>query len=245
MSQSVTTRVPGTVYSDNVCAWILCAPACVALTALNLLPAARALLDGPPLPLTDELTNWGYAMLAVGGRAVATTGVILAIEIPIAVCIAITIIRRSKQESDRPITTPAWILAAMVAGFSWRLVFGSGIGFIRPGAPGWPSYALEVWRSLPLAVLLFYVSLCRAGAHLAHFAKLDGAGLMQTVRLLYLPICAPAAFLLAVLRIVDYLRALDSGILSSGAGERAVWTLLLLTVGSLALRLGERPEPTE
>ncbi len=228
--------------SDNVRAWILCAPACVALVGLNLVPAARSLVAGPPLPLSAELTGWITAMLVIGSRALATTGIILAIEIPLAFCIAVALMRRSSPAPHRHTLTPSWILAALVAGFSWRLVFGGGIGFIQPGAPNWPSYALEVWRSLPLAVLLFYVCLRRAGTHLAEVAALDGAGLVQLVRLVHLPICAPAIFLLAGLRIVDYLRALDASVIGSGPGTRAVWTLLVLAVGALTMRIAEKRE---
>ncbi len=233
MSDLSNELSPTTAPADNGLAWILCAPAAAAMVVLNLFPAGTALLHSPVLPVTGELAAWGNALLVIGGRALVMSGMILAIEIPLALYLATVALRRSR--SPRVTTTPGLLLAATVAGFSWRLLFGDGIGFVDPRSSVWTTILVEVWRSLPLATLLFYATLDRTARDLTQVARLDGATFAQVVRRIYVPICRPAMLLLLGLRLIDYLRAVNVSASSPPAAERAVWTLLVLGVATLAI----------
>lgn len=222
--------------SDNVRAWLLCAPACAVLVAINLWPAARALIQGPPSPISAELTGWGLGVLELAGRALATTGAILALEVPLALTLALLLVRGDDAASRARPRLAGWWIAMLLVGFSWRLLFGGTIGFLQPGALEWRTAVVEVWRTFPLATLLLYAALRNRIGDLPETAQIEGAGVGHAIVRIYLPLCAPAIFLLASLRIIDYLRAIEL----AGTGEaRAAWTILVVTVGALALKIAE------
>ncbi len=225
----------------NVRAWLLCAPALGVLALLNLQPAGKALIGGPPVPLLEELVNLATALLTVGGRAVATITPILLVEVPLAFYLAFTLHRRASAAANERLSSG--ILPAIVAGFSWRLIFGGGIGFLQPMSSPIATALLEVWRSLPLTVLLFHYVLRDAGLEHARAARLEVATFAQLFRRVLLPVCEPAIFLLAALRLVDVLRAFPSNGDLSHAHERAAWTLLVVVASALSLRVG-RPRST-
>ncbi len=240
MSDLSNELSPTTAPADNGLGWILCAPAAAAMIVLNLFPAGGALLETPPLQVTGELAAWGNALLVIGRRALAMSGTILAIEIPLAFYLAIVALRSTR--SPRVTRTPALLFAATVAGFSWRLLFGGSIGFVHASASTWTTVFTEVWRSLPLTTLLFYATLERTARDLAQVARSDGATLAQVVRRIYVPLCKPAMLLLVGLRIVDYLRAVNASAFGIPAAERAVWTLLVLGIAILAVGVAQGRE---
>jgi ABC-type sugar transport system permease subunit len=223
---------------DNLRAWLLCAPATVAMLALNIWPACRELISSPPRPLMAELSSWAISSLVVGAQVVGLCGGILLLELPLAFGLALLLLRRGAAGGA---ATPAMALAAVAAGLSWRLLFGGSIGFVATAKPGWPAILLEVWRTLPLATLLVYAPLRRRGALLAEVAALDGASFGQTVRRVYLPMCRPAVLALAALHGIDYLRAAQAPLISVGSADRAIWTVLVALVAILALRVVDRP----
>lgn len=238
------TREPITVTanaSDNVRAWLLCAPACAVMVALNLWPAARALIQGPPLPVSAELTRWGLGVLDYGSRALAMTGAVLALEVPLALTLALLLVRIDDAASRSRRRSAGWWLVMILVGLSWRLFFGGTIGFLRASALEWQTVVVEVWRTFPLATLLFYAALRNRIGDLPVAAQIEGAGLGHMIFRIYLPLCAAAISLLASLRIIDYLRAVD---VAASGDARAAWTILVGTVGVLALKVAEpRGEP--
>jgi ABC-type sugar transport system permease subunit len=126
---------------------------------------------------------------------------------------------------------------------AWRLLFGGRIGFASGGEPLWWEAGFEAWRTLPLATLLLYAALRRGGTALGEAAMLDGAGRARTLRAVYLPLCRPAIATLAAFHCIDYLRAAETPLISVAAAERAIWTLLVLVVATLALRFADRRDP--
>ena len=178
--------------SASLRAWLLCAPACVAMLVANILPACRELLGAGPRPLEAEIAAWGISFLVVGAHVLALAAVCLTFEAPLALAVALVILHRTARTPP-----PArWLAPVIAAGFAWRLLFGGTFGFAQTGGSLWSIAALEAWRTLPLSALLFYVPLRRAGAVMTDVARLDGAAFTQTVARVYLPICRPAALAL-------------------------------------------------
>lgn len=241
MSDSKDVVRADSAAAGNVRAWLLCAPALGVIAMFNLRPAGEALIRSPPLPIVEELTGLAISLLTVGGQAIAVATPILLIETPLAFYLAFALHRRGTGAETSRLSSG--LLPAIVAGFSWRLVFGGGIGFLHSGASLWATVVLEVWRSLPLTVLLFHYTLRDAGLEHARAARLEVATFTQLFRRVLLPICEPAILLLATLRLVDILRALPSSDGGSPYQERAAWTLLVLIVGALAWRVGRPAGP--
>src|SRR5690606_23921284 len=122
--------------TDNLLAWALCAPAAIALFALNLVPAVGALIAAPPRPLMTELGSWAIASLVVAAQALRFCLPILLLEVPLALLLAMALLRRRDAlPRDRPDRIIA--VAAVLAGFGWRLLFGGAIGFASRDAPHW------------------------------------------------------------------------------------------------------------
>jgi ABC-type sugar transport system permease subunit len=227
--------------SGNVRAWLLCAPACAVMVVFNLWPAGRALIQGPPLPISAELTNWGLGVLAYGIRALAMTGAILAIEVPLALSLALLLVRIEGAAAHVPGQSAGRWAGAILVGFSWRLFFGGTIGFLQPSPFEWQTVVVEVWRTFPLATLLLYAALRNRIGELPVTAQIEGAGVGRAIFRIYLPLCAPAIVVLASLTIIDYLRAID---VTNVSDARAAWTVTLGAVGVLALEIaGPRGEP--
>ncbi len=216
----------------------MCAPACVAMVALNILPACRELLAVAARPLSAEMTSWMVSLLVIGSHVAALCAVSLIVEAPLAFALAIVLLHRTAR---RP--PPAeWLAAAAAAGFTWRLAFGGTLGFAQGTEPIWSTAILEVWRTLPLATLLFYIPLHRRGIAISEAARLDGSDFLQIVRRVYAPVCAPAASALLLLRTVDYLRVVEAPMISPGAANRIIWVLLLFAVTALASRVARQYE---
>lgn len=225
---------------DNLRAWALCAPAVFALLGLNVVPAVRALIEAPPRPLMAELSSWAIASFAVAAQTLLFCVPALLFEIPIALLLAVALLqRRAALPAERSDRLTA--IAAVLAAFAWRLVFGGAIGSAPSDAPDWTMAALEVWRTLPLATLLLFAALRRRGTPLAEVATLDGAASAQTLRRVHLPLCRSAIAALTALHVVDYLRALHAPLISPGSADRAIWTVLVMVVAILGFRVADRP----
>jgi len=202
---------------------------------LNILPACGELLASASQSLTHAATAWAISLLVVGAHTLAVCATSAIIEAPLAFAIAVTFFQRN------PHPGPHWLAPAVAAGFIWRLAFGGSLGFADSVGSPWAAAALEIWRTLPLAILLFYVPLRRAGVAAAEAARLDGASTATIVRRIHWPACRPAFLVLLALRAVDYLHAAEKPLLSPLAAHRASWLLLLVVVTALALRIA-RPQ---
>lgn len=225
---------------DNLRAWAMCTPAAIALLGLNLVPAIGAMIQAPPRPLMAELSSWAIASFVMVAQTLRFCVPLVLLEVPIALLLAVALSQSRATLPAEPLDRLV-ALAAVLAGFAWRLLFGGAIGFAPSDAPDWQVIGLEVWRTLPLATLLLYGALQRRGSTLAEVAALDGATFAQTLRRIHLPQCRSAIAALTALHVVDYLRALHAPLISPGSADRAVWTVLVMVVAILGFRVADRP----
>jgi ABC-type sugar transport system permease subunit len=218
--------------SDTRRAWLLCAPACLAMVLLNILPACRELMAGEPRTLAAATSSWAIALFVVGLQTLAVCAASAIIEAPLGFAIAVVLLHRTAH-----VRTPErWFAAAVAAGFVWRLAFGGSLGFLDETGSPWAVGVAELWRTLPLVVLLFYIPMRRSGIVTAEVAQLDGAGRSTIVRRVYWPLARPALLVLMALRGIDYLRAVETPLISPLGAQRAAWVLLLLAVTAVASR---------
>lgn len=114
----------------------------------------------------------------------------------------------------------------VVVGLTWRMFFDPSAGIINyligqlgfGGQPDWlgdPGLALpavivaDVWEWTPFIVLIIMAGLDSIPHELYEAAVVDGAGELQTIRSITLPLLLPALAIAVVLRIVDANKVFD------------------------------------
>ena len=114
----------------------------------------------------------------------------------------------------------------VVVGLTWRMFFDPSAGIINyfigqlgfGGQPDWlgdPGLALpavivaDVWEWTPFIVLIIMAGLDSIPHELYEAAVVDGAGELQTIRRITLPLLLPALAIAVVLRIVDANKVFD------------------------------------
>lgn len=138
-----------------------------------------------------------------------------------------------------------WITPAVAVSIVWTWIFEPDAGLANQvlhmlGLPGsaWlhssdtalSSVALvTVWKNLGYVMLLFTGALSRMPAELAEAASVDGAGYMQRLFYITLPLLRPVILLTGIIMTADSLRAYDQiQILTQGGPAGSTRTLLYL-----------------
>ncbi len=92
----------------------------------------------------------------------------------------------------------------------------------------WTICAADMWRGLGYYAIIYYAGLISVPRELEEAAKIDGAGILQTIWRVVLPILRPVTIMSAVLAINNALRVYDMPvILTHGGPGQATQTLSL------------------
>lgn len=185
------------------------------------------------------------------GRQLVFTGVILAIEIPLGVAIALAMPRSGPWVSvclvlmALPLLIPWNVVGAMWnifalpdIGLLGRAVNGMGIAynFTQDPASAWVTTVLmDVWHWTSLVVLLAYAGLCAIPDAYYQAAKIDGAGPWAVFRHIELPKMKRVLTIAVLLRFMDSFMIYTEPFVLTGGGPGNTTTFLSIDLVKAAL----------
>lgn len=238
-------------------AWPALLVVCALLVAA-LRPLLLPLFAGGSLAHSTFAADWLHAL----AMQAAFTALVLAVEIPLGVLVALSLPRRGLG-AGLAVCAVAWPLLLPPPFFD--LVRTELVPRLLAGLPplpapdivAWFGYVLiDAWRWTPLVILLCAFAL-RPDDRLEQAARIDGLSALQRVRFVHWPRMRVACGLAAALRLVDSLAAWPASGITLAAWVRARvadgpgfstavavgLTLLLLALAPMPLRALRRRAP--
>src|SRR5215213_6895401 len=224
--------------AERKLAWMLCAPAVVAMLIVTGYPIAYAFylsLQKFDLRFPDDkefvgLSNYGDVLTSsTWWSDVLTTLIItvvsVAIELVLGMLIALVMHRAifGRGPVRAAILIPYGIVT-VVAAFAWRYAFDPTSGFVQglplisdtaaPLTKQGSSFVViiltEVWKTTPFMALLLLAGLALVPDELQEAAKVDGASAWQRFWRITVPLMKPALLVALLFRTLDAFRIFDS-----------------------------------
>ena len=224
--------------SERRLAWLLCAPAVIAMLAVTAYPIAYAIvlslqqidlrfpeeggfvgLDNYASVLSSDL--WWTDLFNTAFLTVTTVAIELVLGMAIALVMHRAIFGRGVVRTA--VLIPYGIIT-VVAAFSWQFAFSPDTGFVN-NLPliaedmDWfggrfSSFAViimaEVWKTTPFMALLLLAGLVTIDRQLYEAAKVDGASAWQRFTRITLPLMKPAILVALLFRTLDAFRVFDT-----------------------------------
>ena len=238
-------RPVSTVSGEARLAWSLMAPALFVVLALALFPLGYATYEslhahdlslprrGRPFvglqnyaALFDAPRFWGAL-----GRTLAFTGLSVGIELVLGLAIALLLDRSFRGRGIvRTIAILPWAVPTVVSALVFRLLFEDGATplsavFAAPPSffsdPLWawlPLILADVWKTTPFITLLLLAGLQTIDPRFEEAARLDGAGFVDRLLGITLPLLRPALLVALVFRSLDAFRIFDLVYVLTGGG---------------------------
>ncbi|HSS33940.1 MAG TPA: sugar ABC transporter permease [Solirubrobacterales bacterium] len=222
--------------SERKLAWMLCAPAVIAMLAVTAYPIGYAIvlsLQKLDLRFPEQtefvgLSNYGTVLSSeLWWTDVFNTVFIMvisvAIELVLGMVIALVMHRAifGRAVVRTSVLIPYGIIT-VVAAFAWQFAFASDSGFVNNligSEMDWfggrfSSFAViimaEVWKTTPFMALLLLAGLVTIDGGLYEAAKVDGASAWQRFTRITLPLMKPAILVALLFRTLDAFRVFDS-----------------------------------
>jgi multiple sugar transport system permease protein len=224
--------------SERKLAWMLCAPAVIAMLAVTAYPIGYAIvlsLQKLDLRFPEQtefvgLSNYGTVLSSeLWWTDVFNTLFIMvisvAIELVLGMVIALVMHRAifGRAVVRTSVLIPYGIIT-VVAAFAWQFAFASDSGFVNnlpliSDEMDWfggrfSSFAViimaEVWKTTPFMALLLLAGLVTIDGQLYEAAKVDGATAWQRFIRITLPLMKPAILVALLFRTLDAFRVFDS-----------------------------------
>jgi multiple sugar transport system permease protein len=250
--------------SEHRLAWMLCAPAVIAMLAVTAYPIVYAVvlsvqqidlrfpdeggfvgLDNYTSVLSSDL--WWTDVF----NTVFLTLVSVSIELVLGMAIALVMYRAifGRGAIRTAVLIPYGIIT-VVAAFSWQFAFAPDSGFVNnlpliSDEMDWfgerfSSFAViimaEVWKTTPFMALLLLAGLVTIDTQLYEAAKVDGATAWQRFTRITLPLMKPAILVALLFRTLDAFRVFDT-IFIMTAGAQDTESVSILGFSQLISRL--------
>jgi multiple sugar transport system permease protein len=233
--------------SERRLAWMLCAPAVLAMLLVTAYPIAYAIvlsvqqvdlrfpdqggfvgLDNYVTVLTSSL--WWEDVFNTLFITVITVAIEFVLGLAIAMVMYKAIFGRGVVRTS--VLIPYGIVT-VVAAFSWQFAFAPDSGFIN-GLPfvaddmdwfgdRWTSFAViimaEVWKTTPFIALLLLAGLTTIDDGLYEAARVDGANARQRFFKITLPLLKPAILVALLFRTLDAFRVFDTIFVMTGGAQ--------------------------
>jgi glycerol transport system permease protein len=183
-------------------------------------------------------------------RQLAFSALVLLIEIPLGIAIALCVPRRGWGAGLCLVLLGVPLLIPYnVVGIVWRLFTQSDIGVIprllstigydynvslQPGDAFATILLVDVWHWTPLVALLAYAGLQAIPQAYYQAAQVDGASVWQTFRFVTLPKLRPVLTLGVLIRFMDSFKIYSEPLLLTGGGPGNTTTFLSLFVARKA-----------
>jgi multiple sugar transport system permease protein len=231
-------RVTDRAKAERKLAWMLCAPAVIAMLLVTGYPIAYAFylsLQKFDLRFPDQkefvgLSNYQDVLTSSTWwtdvlNTVIITVVSVAIELVLGMLIALVMHRAifGRGPVRATILIPYGIVT-VVAAFAWRYAFDPTSGFVA-GLPLIPDDSqplnshngsllviilAEVWKTTPFMALLLLAGLSLVPDELHEAAKVDGASTIQRFFRITIPLMKPAILVALLFRTLDAFRIFDN-----------------------------------
>ncbi|HEY5816057.1 MAG TPA: sugar ABC transporter permease [Solirubrobacterales bacterium] len=250
--------------SERRLAWMLCAPAVIAMLAVTAYPIVYAVVlsvQQIDLRFPDEggfvgLDNYASVLSSDLWwtdvfNTVFLTLVSVSIELVLGMIIALVMYRAifGRGAIRTAVLIPYGIIT-VVAAFSWQFAFAPDSGFVNnlpliSDEMDWfgerfSSFAViimaEVWKTTPFMALLLLAGLVTIDTQLYEAAKVDGATAWQRFTRITLPLMKPAILVALLFRTLDAFRVFDT-IFIMTAGAQDTESVSILGFNQLISRL--------
>jgi multiple sugar transport system permease protein len=250
--------------SERRLAWLLCAPAVIAMLAVTAYPIVYAIvlsLQQIDLRFPDEggfvgLDNYASVLSSDLWwtdvlNTVFLTVVSVSVELVLGMAIALVMHRAifGRGAIRTAVLIPYGIIT-VVAAFSWQFAFAPESGFVNnlpliSDEMDWfgerfSSFVViimaEVWKTTPFMALLLLAGLVTIDGQLYEAAKVDGATAWQRFTRITLPLMKPAILVALLFRTLDAFRVFDT-IFIMTAGAQDTESVSILGFNQLISRL--------
>ena len=184
-------------------------------------------------------------------RQLAFTGMILLIEVPLGIAVALSMPRKGPWVSvclvlmALPLLIPWNVVGAMWnifalpdIGLLGRMINGIGIdyNFTQQPVSAWmTTVAMDVWHWTSLVVLLTYAGLCSIPDAYYQAAKIDGASAWAVFRYIQLPKLKHVLTIAILLRFMDSFMIYTEPFVLTGGGPGNTTTFLSIDLVKIAL----------
>jgi multiple sugar transport system permease protein len=237
-STARTAHASSRTRSERKLAWMLCAPAVIAMLAVTAYPIGYAIvlsLQKLDLRFPEQtefvgLSNYGTVLSSELWwtdvfNTVFVMVISVAIELVLGMAIALVMHRAifGRAVVRTSVLIPYGIIT-VVAAFAWQFAFASDSGFVNnlpliSNEMDWfggrfSSFAViimaEIWKTTPFMALLLLAGLVTIDDQLYEAAKVDGASAWQRFTRITLPLMKPAILVALLFRTLDAFRVFDS-----------------------------------
>lgn len=251
--------------SERKLAWMLCAPAVIAMLLVTGYPIGYAIylsLQKYDLRFPDDkefvgLANYGDVLSSTTWWTdVLTTVIIMVISVAIELVLGmlIALVMHRAIFGRGPVRAAILIpygMITVVAAFAWKYAFDPTSGFVA-GLPLVPDdYApltnksgslfviilAEVWKTTPFMALLLLAGLALVPDELQEAAKVDGASAFQRFFRITVPLMKPAILVALLFRALDAFRIFDSAYIIQPGGANGTETVSILGYNVLISRV--------
>jgi len=241
--------------AERKLAYLLCAPAVLAMLVVTGYPIAYAIYLSTQrydLRFPDDrefvgLSNYTEVLTSSTWWMDLTNTVIImgfSVAIELVLGMAIALIMHRAIWGRGPVRASILIpygIVTVVAAFAWRYAFDPTTGFViglGPISETWAPLAerassffviimTEVWKTTPFMALLLLAGLALVPDELHEAAKVDGASTVQRFFRITLPLMKPAIVVALLFRALDAFRIFDSVfILTAGANDTETVSIL-------------------
>jgi multiple sugar transport system permease protein len=224
--------------SERRLAWMLCAPAVLAMLAVTAYPIGYAIvlsLQKIDLRFPDEggfvgLANYGSVLSSeLWWTDIFNTlfVMIVSVSIELVLGMAIALVMHRAIFGRGVVRTSVLIpygIITVVAAFAWQFAFAPDTGFVNhlpliSEEMDWfggrfSSFAViilaEIWKTTPFMALLLLAGLVTIDGQLYEAAKVDGASAWQRFTRITLPLMKPAILVALLFRTLDGFRVFDT-----------------------------------
>lgn len=169
------------------------------------------------------------------GRSLLFSAIVLTIEIPLGIGIALTIPKKGALVAvclvcmSLPLLVP-WNMIAMIWHVFLAMVFGSG--WTLKAFPTWVAIVLmDVWHWTSLVVLLCYTNLTTIPSAFYRAAAIDGASRWNVFRYIELPKMKGVLIMALLLRFIDSFMVYAEPFRLNAGGPRSSTTFLAMELG--------------
>lgn len=214
---------------------------------------ARALFGGTD-PATQQAFTKAYSepFWEALGHNVAIIGLSMAVQLPIALLVALTLNRAFRgRAAVRVIMFAPYVLSEVIAGVMWLIIFDpNGIATdltrrlgIEPPAGGWfedPTWGfwtvffIITWKYVGLAIILFLAGLSGVSEDLQEAASIDGASWWQIQWRINIPLIGPTIRIWAFLSIIGSIQLFDMVWVLNRGGTQGQYS----TIASYMMQIG-------
>jgi len=254
--------VNGRTAAEQRLAWLLCAPAVLAMLAVTVYPMLYALwlsLFRYDLRFPDQrqfigLDNYLSVLSSpVWWQALANTLLITVASVSLELLLGFgfALVMHRTLVGRRTVRTALLVpygIITVVAALSWRFAFDPTTGFVNGllGLEGaWLAergtafvviILTEIWKTTPFMALLLLAGLTLVPGDLLRAARVDGAGALQRFFRITLPLMRPVIMVALLFRTLDAFRIFDTVFVQT-RGAQDTGTVSLVGYNTLITRL--------